>query len=176
MAIDGCAVAVAECVSVSVAEVDTDAEMSADAVEDKEMRADGESLGEIDIDGDIVRDRGGDLDPVEYADTDGESEMRALPVSELVELMTAEDVKEAADAEKEALDVTDALLDADNDAIEPVAEREKSEDNDPDNVTVGVDVCETERVSLNVSECSDESVADADGDREMRELCVEVGE
>lgn len=99
MAIDGFAVAVAECVSVSVAEVDTDAEMSAEAVEDKETRADGESLGEIDIDSDIVGDRGGDLDPVENADTDGESEMRALPVSVLVELTIAEDVREAADAE-----------------------------------------------------------------------------
>jgi hypothetical protein len=72
--------------------------------------------------------------------------------------------------------VNDALFEADDDATEADAERDKSDDRDPDNVTVGVDVCETERVSLEVSECSDESVADADGDLEVRELRVEVGE
>jgi hypothetical protein len=144
--IDGLADAVAVSESVCVAEGVTVRVTSAVDVSVKETRADSETLPEMDIDGDIVGEIRGDFDPEANAETDGDREKRVLTLSVVVKLMVADDESDATDAEKDALGVGEALADGENVTTDAVAERDITEDKVPDGDTIGVNVCETDRV------------------------------
>lgn len=102
--------------------------------------------------------------------------MRVLTLSVVVKLTVADDEGDAKDAEDDALGVREALADGENVTTETVAERDITEDEVIDGDTAGVSVCETDRVSLDVSESSGDNEGDNEVDLVGAALRLVVGE